>query len=132
MVAPEHRRVHDAEELLPQEWADGGDHADDQYGTERHPHGSKAVELSDNHQGGEGEQGPELQAAEEESHCGQEHRDQAAEHPHAQADPRLGLRPQLDVQHRLRVVQEEDGRGAEHEAREEHHHLEAAVSWDVD
>lgn len=123
-----HRCVDDGEQFLPLKCEDSSDNAGSHHGAERCPHWSKAVKLSDNHQDGEGEQAPQLQAAEEESHSGHQHGHQPAEHTHTQGDPGLCLCPQLGVQHWLLMVQKEYGCWAEYEAREEHHHLEAAVS----
>lgn len=63
-----HRCVDYGEQFLPQESEESSDDAGSQHHNERHPHWSKAVELSDDHQDGEGEQAPQLQPAEEEPH----------------------------------------------------------------
>ena len=128
----EHRCVDDGEQFLPLKCEHSRDDAGSHDGAERHPHWCKAVELSNNHQDGEAEQDPQLEAAQEESQSGHQHGHQPAEHPDAQADPCLCLHPQLGVQPGLLVVHQEDGGWAEHEAREEHDHLEAAVSWKVE
>lgn len=124
----EHGGIDDGEQLLPLKCEDSSDNAGSQYGAERCPHWIKAVELSKNHQDGEREKAPQLQTAEEESHGGHQHRHQPAEHTQTQADASFCLHTQLGVQHRLIVVQQECGSRAECEAREEHHHLKAAVT----
>lgn len=127
-----HRRVDDAEQFLPLQREDRGTDAGSQYGTDRQPHRGEAVEVSDNHQDGEAQQAPQLQATEDQPRRGHQHGHQAAEHRHPQTDPCFGLQAQLGVQHRLLLTQQEDGCGAKREAREEHDHFEAAVSWRVE
>lgn len=85
--------------------------------------------MCPHHQGGHADQQAQQKSHHKQSHTSNQHGHQATQSPDAEADADRRLHAQLRVHHPLLVAQHEDHHGAEHEAREEQHSLEASVAW---